>query len=56
MRILALTAAALAVTLAACGPKPDGGDFGQKVHAYLLAHPEVIEEALERLGGGRLTR
>lgn len=48
MRISALTAGALALALAACGPKPDGGDFGQKVHAYLLAHPEVIEEALQK--------
>lgn len=47
MRLTVLTAAALAVTLFGCGAKPDG-DFEQKVHAYLLAHPEVIEEALQK--------
>ena len=30
-----------------CSKAPDAG-FEQKVHAYLLAHPEVIEEALQK--------
>ena len=44
-------AAALAVTslaLAGC-QKPDDAAFGQRVRAYLLAHPEVIREAATRL-------
>jgi protein-disulfide isomerase len=47
MRVKALLAAVLAVTLFGCSPKPDG-EFEQKVHAYLMAHPEVIEEALQK--------
>jgi len=39
--------AALALPLAACQKQED--DFGQKVRAYLLAHPEVIEEAVVKL-------
>lgn len=49
-----LTAAAVAVTLAACGKTPAAlaqGDpaFDAKVRQYLLAHPEVIEEAMVKL-------
>lgn len=49
-----LTAAALAVALAACGKTPAAlaqGDpaFEAKVRDYLLAHPEVIEEAMVKL-------
>ena len=40
--------AALALPLAACAKKPDD-DFGQKVRTYLLEHPEVIEEAVQKL-------
>ncbi|KRB44785.1 MULTISPECIES: DsbA family protein [unclassified Phenylobacterium] len=40
--------AALALPLAACAKDPDAA-FGQKVRAYLLAHPEVIEEAVQKL-------
>ena len=40
--------AALTLPLAACAKKPDD-DFGQKVRAYLLEHPEVIEEAVQKL-------
>jgi protein-disulfide isomerase len=47
MRTQALLAAVLAATLSGCAPKPDG-DFEQKVHAYLMAHPEVIEAALQK--------
>ena len=42
---LALSAA---LSLAACEQKPDAA-FGQKVRAYLLEHPEVIEEAVQKL-------
>lgn len=40
--------AALALPLSACAKKPDD-DFGQKVRTYLLEHPEVIEEAVQKL-------
>jgi len=40
--------AALALPLAACEKKPDA-EFGQQVRAYLLEHPEVIEEAVQKL-------
>ena len=40
--------AALALPLTACAKKPDD-DLGQKVRTYLLAHPEVIEEAVQKL-------
>ena len=46
LRLLALAAAALSLT--AC-QKMDDAAFGQKVHAYLLAHPEVLREASEKL-------
>ena len=43
-----LTIAALALCLAACGkPSAQAADdpaFDQKVQAYLMAHPEVIEQ------------
>ncbi|WP_332771468.1 DsbA family protein [Phenylobacterium sp.] len=44
------TAVALAalLSLAAC-QKAEDAAFGQKVRAYLLAHPEVIEEAVQKL-------
>jgi protein-disulfide isomerase len=39
-----------ALLLAACQPAAgDDGAFGAKVRAYLLAHPEVIQEAAQRL-------
>jgi protein-disulfide isomerase len=46
LRSLAVLAAA--VSLSAC-QKADDAVFGQKVHAYLMAHPEVIREAAEKL-------
>jgi len=46
LRLLALAAAALSLT--AC-QKADDAAFGQKVHAYLMAHPEVLREASEKL-------
>jgi protein-disulfide isomerase len=42
----------LALALAACQPRAGGGDdaaFGQRVRAYLLAHPEVLQEASQKL-------
>ena len=49
-RPLALAAASLAaLSLIGCGPaKPDKA-FGEKVHAYLLAHPEVLMEMSAKL-------
>ncbi len=49
-----LTVAALALSLSACGKTPSqiaSGDpaFDAKVREYLLAHPEVIEEAMVKL-------
>ncbi len=42
--------ALLAVALAACQPSAsDDAVFGQRVRAYLLAHPEVIQESAQRL-------
>ena len=47
LRRLALVAAA-AISLCAC-QKADDAAFGQRVHTYLLAHPEVLREASEKL-------
>jgi protein-disulfide isomerase len=49
-----LTVAALAIGMTACGKSPSAmaqGDpvFGAKVREYLLAHPEVLEEAMAKL-------
>ena len=45
----ALVVLALSTTgLAAC-QKADDAAFGQRVHTYLMAHPEVIREAAEKL-------
>lgn len=45
----ALAAAVLgALSLSACQKSPDAA-FGEKVHAYLLAHPEVLREAEVKL-------
>ena len=44
--ILALTAA---LGLTACGKLESDKAFGERVHAYLMAHPEVIEEASQAL-------
>ncbi|HEX6866915.1 MAG TPA: DsbA family protein [Caulobacteraceae bacterium] len=49
MRLLQAVAALAVLTLVACGePKADEA-FGKKVRAYLLEHPEVLQEAYERL-------
>jgi len=44
----ALAAAAAALALTGC-QKAEDAAFGQKVHAYLMAHPEVIREAAQKL-------
>jgi protein-disulfide isomerase len=44
-----LAAAALAaLSIAGCSKASDAA-FGQRVHAYLMEHPEVIQEAAQRL-------
>ena len=43
-----LFAASASLALVGCGRAQDSG-FDNKVHAYLLAHPEVIEEAVRKL-------
>jgi protein-disulfide isomerase len=49
MKITPVAAAALAaLSLAAC-QKADDAVFGQRVRAYLMAHPEVIREAVQKL-------
>jgi protein-disulfide isomerase len=48
LALRALAALAAALSLSAC-QKADDALFGQKVHAYLMAHPEVIREAAEKL-------
>ncbi len=56
--VQALCALALSLSLAACS-QPGGksaaneDDFGKQVHAYLLKHPEVIEEASAKLNEAR---
>lgn len=41
--------AAALLALAGCQAPTDDAAFGQKVRAYLLEHPEVLEEAIGRL-------
>ena len=49
-----LLAAAVALPSAGCTKEPARDKaFGEKVHAYLLAHPEVIEEAIDKLNSSR---
>jgi protein-disulfide isomerase len=44
-----LLALATALALAGCGKAYDDKAFGDRVHAYLMAHPEVIREASQAL-------
>ena len=53
-------ALSLALALAACGKSPaalaaDDPAFGEKVKAYLMAHPEIIEEAIGKLQENKQT-
>jgi protein-disulfide isomerase len=50
---LAVCAIALAACSKAPGPTADDDAFGTQVHAYLLKHPEVIEEASAKLNEER---
>lgn len=52
MRLPVLLAFLPALLLAACG-QPGGAVKGDQVRAYLLEHPEVIEEALGKLQAKR---
>lgn len=47
-RALPAAAAMAALALAGC-QKADDAAFGKRVHDYLLAHPEVIQEAAQKL-------
>jgi protein-disulfide isomerase len=49
--ILAVLAASLCLT--ACGKLESDKAFGDRVHTYLMAHPEVIEEASQALEAKR---
>ena len=51
MKTQILLAAAAAVALGACSEGAPGSDaaFGARVRAYLLEHPEVLEEAITKL-------
>jgi len=51
-RRLTFSVALLALALAACQPADDAA-FGQRVRAYLLEHPEVLEEAIRKLDENR---
>ncbi|MDP3659930.1 DsbA family protein [Phenylobacterium sp.] len=50
----ALSACAAALILTGCS-KPADDAFGRRVHAYLMEHPEVIEEAVKKLQAERQT-
>jgi protein-disulfide isomerase len=53
----ALLAAALALPTAGCSQDaPSDKAFDAKVRAYLLAHPEVLEEALQKLESARTAK
>jgi protein-disulfide isomerase len=41
--------AALALSLTACDSKTSDEAFGRRVRAYLLSHPEVLQEVAQRL-------
>lgn len=48
--VLLVAAGAAAVALGACNrTATDDTAFGDRIHAYLIAHPEVIQEAAEKL-------
>jgi protein-disulfide isomerase len=47
--LLLLAVAAASLSAAGCSRAQDDPAFGQKVRAYLLAHPEVLEEAFTKL-------
>lgn len=50
MRLLTSLAVGLTIGLAGCSPaKMEDKAFGQKVRAYLLEHPELLQEMSDRL-------
>ena len=50
MRLLTLAAVAgLSVAVSACGQGDSNPAFGARVRAYLLEHPEVLQEAMTKL-------
>lgn len=51
-----VVAAVAALALSACQPQPKAPDpkFGAQVRAYLLEHPEVIEEAVQKLRANQM--
>ena len=53
---LAALATIAALALSACQPQPEASDpkFGAQVRAYLLEHPEVIEEAVQKLRANQM--
>jgi protein-disulfide isomerase len=55
-QFLAATAAAAALLALGGCQKPDDPAFGQRVRAYLLEHPEVLEEAMQRLQEKKLVQ
>lgn len=55
--VAALTAALITLPSAGCGQaRPADEAFGAKVRAYLLAHPEVLEEVLQKLEADKAAR
>lgn len=48
MKFAPVLAVVVATALSACSPGADPA-FGAKVRAYLLEHPEVLEEAIQKL-------
>ncbi|MFC3069873.1 DsbA family protein [Phenylobacterium soli] len=48
MKFALLAAAGAAIALSGC-QKADDAAFGKRVHDYLMAHPEVIQQAAQKL-------
>ncbi len=46
---IAVAGVAMSLALSGCGKSPADAAFDNKVHAYLLEHPEVVREALIKL-------
>jgi protein-disulfide isomerase len=49
LHIAIVAALAASLALAGCQKRETDAEFGARVHAYLVAHPEVIEEAAVKL-------
>jgi protein-disulfide isomerase len=48
MRLQLTLAAALALAVVGCTSKQDSASLDDRIHAYLLRHPEVVEEAYNK--------